>query len=813
MIMSSVDSTLENSSQANSIDMEVESSIQLIKVEIYNDTTSSSILKVLPDTTTKMVCESMANKLDIPPEQTKYFNLVLMISWQIVTYKDQSASNLSNIASSKASRIFNRDVSSIPSRTYVRTLRSTECVQAVYQKILSKQIEKYNSLSFNASRSLDDFNVKWIYKDMRAIPLSCNEKYCAEDISCNNSSSDEEEDISIHDLQYINQFERRGYMLRRSKRDPNIWRKRYCILSDNLWCINTHNLVDKFFEDTSVTTLTSTMEKLMQQSFTVTNSITRNRRVKGLQIPIGGRQFRIFDRVQGFEYPHCIALQLPNKGSSQNIVFLRTMNASDKSLWLSELQKKAIINFDSESIHMADLILSDEVKVQANKLVKEIVNPIEKIFLIPESQECPISSINPDVSLFEDLNSSNVSSTSPIKPFSTESSFVSSSNIKSNHGNDVKQEVSSFDVSSSLIISSEPISPSKVAFNLNRLKYQNNSSRNVKLPYSVDTQDTISLQIHSLLNYSILHSFHISHPNLASMITFLADVSRYKQLYRVEIVPNCRKLWIAILTIYHKHILPQIAIINEDIEVNGHTSFASIKSWMISNDTFTELNGQIFANIRRFKAGFEIESYLENDFEIDEFGELIDNGEKDSGVSTETGSSTMQPSSTYWFWGSNGSSVSSPTSASSSTNIKATKSKVVDPLQRDKKLSQFITISQLSGPYAGYHVNPLANKTNSATKQNERTSSSSQSSEGLYQIVDISILPSIHILDSIAAQVLLSIETSCKDSLQNQSYQRYNSGASRTPASSPSKKDIIYSNNVDDTYHNIGDLLDAVTIQ
>ena len=50
------------------------------------------------------------------------------------------------------------------------------------------------------------------------------------------SSSDESDgDISETDLSYLRKSEKQGYLLKQSRRDRDIWRKRYCVLTDKLW--------------------------------------------------------------------------------------------------------------------------------------------------------------------------------------------------------------------------------------------------------------------------------------------------------------------------------------------------------------------------------------------------------------------------------------------------------------------------------------------------------------------------------------------------------------------------------------------------
>jgi len=54
------------------------------------------------------------------------------------------------------------------------------------------------------------------------------------------SSSEDEIELSPSDFAYLRQADKRAFLLRRSSRDPNLWKTRYCILTDRLWIVNTH---------------------------------------------------------------------------------------------------------------------------------------------------------------------------------------------------------------------------------------------------------------------------------------------------------------------------------------------------------------------------------------------------------------------------------------------------------------------------------------------------------------------------------------------------------------------------------------------
>lgn len=87
---------------------------------------------------------------------------------------------------------------------------------------------------FDSESKLDNAG-KWYFKDMRSNPIDLG---VSADICGEYSSDDEYEDISESDRTCLSKSERRGYLLKRSNTDFNLWRRHYCALADHLWCLD-----------------------------------------------------------------------------------------------------------------------------------------------------------------------------------------------------------------------------------------------------------------------------------------------------------------------------------------------------------------------------------------------------------------------------------------------------------------------------------------------------------------------------------------------------------------------------------------------
>jgi hypothetical protein len=168
---------------------------------------------------------------------------------------------------------------------------------------------------------LNSFSVSWYYKDIRSAPLNLDG-----DLSGNSSSEDEAE-ISLNDLIYFGSGDRRAVLFKRSNKDPNLWRKRLCILNDKLWCINLK-------KKAPYATCIELNGKIMSQ-----------------------------DEAPELNYPNGLIIQRPN----QTTYFLRTGSVSEQSIWKEELQDRAVYGAENAVLFMGEMIICDEEDARGSK--------------------------------------------------------------------------------------------------------------------------------------------------------------------------------------------------------------------------------------------------------------------------------------------------------------------------------------------------------------------------------------------------------------------------------------------------------------
>lgn len=124
-------------------------------------------------------------------------------------------------------------------------------------------------------------------------------------------------------LSYLRQSEetgRTGYLLKRSASDPNLWRKRLCLLTDfHMW----------FFH-------------------------ARNGLYKGKKIDVHGPIY-LQDDLLPLEYP----LGFGVKAGESNF-FFRAFDEEDQTIWISELIEYCKNEESNHQIHMADVLISLE---------------------------------------------------------------------------------------------------------------------------------------------------------------------------------------------------------------------------------------------------------------------------------------------------------------------------------------------------------------------------------------------------------------------------------------------------------------------
>ncbi len=191
---------------AEDLDREAETT-QFINVDIYDTHSSSTILKINSSIKSIDICRAIAHKIDLSPDEAKYYDLVLIVS------------------------MTNSKFSSPPSHC-VRTLKQNEHILDTLSVLMSKLLDKYNPSCDKGFKS----EIRWFYKDERTSPIDLGDSGEV----FGEYSSDEDEPISHSDLAYLAKAERKGYMLKKSSKDAHLWRRWYCVLTDHMWCIDVN---------------------------------------------------------------------------------------------------------------------------------------------------------------------------------------------------------------------------------------------------------------------------------------------------------------------------------------------------------------------------------------------------------------------------------------------------------------------------------------------------------------------------------------------------------------------------------------------
>ena len=148
----------------SSTDMDEEEGMALIRVTVCNSHTMSTILKTYPATTAQDLNSILSTKLDIN-ESAKYFVLILVYT---ITTELQGQ------------------------RHIIRTIQSDEKVLEVVQLVESK----YHNDAYS-----DDAFSSFYFKDIRTAPLEFDNEVSGPE------SSDEDEEVSPSDFNYLKQFE------------------------------------------------------------------------------------------------------------------------------------------------------------------------------------------------------------------------------------------------------------------------------------------------------------------------------------------------------------------------------------------------------------------------------------------------------------------------------------------------------------------------------------------------------------------------------------------------------------------------------
>lgn len=254
--------------------------------------------------------------------------------------------------------------------------------------------------------------------------------------------------------------------------------------------------------------------------------------------------------------------------SSNRTHYFRAFDVKEQEKWMADLTANTIFAADNEVINIADVIACDEEKSRVNRMhavIKQLFEtPLvsEKLLEVANADECyqPITisqgnkingdnianrsddelsgSLNPQLSALMLANKNGSSRTSLGRDLISAQNSKSLSCQLPKYGMLAPEDLYLLDVTNS------SLSPSKMSL-MTKFHFPATSERN-----------TSSVT-------DLLHSIHINDSTLTEMITFVADVQRYKELFRFRSVSSYKKKQAAFI-IYINYIIPQLKLADLD---------------------------------------------------------------------------------------------------------------------------------------------------------------------------------------------------------------------------------------------------------
>lgn len=260
----------------------------LIRIHLQDSYASSTTIRVTNSTIARDICHVIDEKLGIPEDDRLFDTLICVCTG------------------------FDGKIN----QHWLKTLKSEDAVMHFQTKMLEKR-----KASTTNTDIINTLTCNWYFKDIRSAPLQLDGE------TSGNSSSDDEEEMTLNDLIYLGSGDRRAVLHKRSSRDPNLWRRRLCILTDKLWCVNL-----------------------------------KKKAPWATCIPLDG-QASLQDNAPELQYPYGIIVRC-TKGNTH---FLRASSASEQHIWCDELQDRVAFGGENSVLHMAEMIICDEEKARTDR--------------------------------------------------------------------------------------------------------------------------------------------------------------------------------------------------------------------------------------------------------------------------------------------------------------------------------------------------------------------------------------------------------------------------------------------------------------
>ena len=471
----------------------------LIRILLLDCYASSTKVKVDSKKTANDICEILSTKLALAETDAMFYSLICVAKCV--------------------------DKKSIQ---WVKTLKPNDNVLQI-----QIDMEDKAKLQCESKEIADTVTSSFYYKDLRSNPLDLDGEVSG------NSSSDDETEIPLNDLLYFGAGERRGFLLKRSSRDPNVWRRRLCILNDKLWCIN------------------------VRKSVPWARCVNLNHAT-------------VLEDCPGVKYTNTIAL-LVNGGQT---LFFRTNAPLEKHRWREEIRERTLYGADNEVIMMAEIIITDEealAETQIQKCYVDILRTPKVWNLVGK-----ILKLTPDLSVdfsAEDINEKkggyNINEVH-IDTGRSHSPMISSPGISSTNRKSASRSPPPYRGA----MNGRVHSPSR-----NRsgsMRGRINSFRSIE--DSSESNQTMHLSKKlGRWPYQIFHALHVKNPACAAGVSLICAVHRYKEAFRHGFYSQHKELWGNALIVYLNHVLPYMDFIKTKDEDQRSESLDSAR--LESDDT------------------------------------------------------------------------------------------------------------------------------------------------------------------------------------------------------------------------------------
>ena len=275
-----------------------------LSVTIHDNRISSAILKVREESTASDICKDIAKKVGLENDEGRHCSLVLVATVH------------------SPARRFNVH--------YVKSLHAQEHVLHIQSYALEKLVALYHIE--DQKRVLE--GIRWFYKDSRSAPIDMED---TGDVASLDPYDEDEEDceVSQSDLSYLAKAERKGYLLKRSNRDPHLWYRRYCVLMDNVWCV-----------DISRDKPRATCVKLN-----------------------GSIRYKDLHRNNSTDSRRIIVISSDNRTH-----YFMAENEREQQRWVEELSFKSSLAAENNLFSMAEFIMSDEELVKSQRLHEVVLS-------------------------------------------------------------------------------------------------------------------------------------------------------------------------------------------------------------------------------------------------------------------------------------------------------------------------------------------------------------------------------------------------------------------------------------------------------